>query len=156
MIFGFACFIRGCPNNPALFYALKALSAEGIKVDSIDYFFIKTKNPVTIESIIMTLDSFNIRPIRLSKDAPEVLSTENSTMYQRRTFFRQIKFNRLRYHRGMDTTYWHWNHPPLDTLGNPLPPPAGSYETDTTTASRWREYWDKCPGGEHCTMAILD
>jgi hypothetical protein len=156
MLFGFACFCRGNPNNPRLFHALGAFSAEGVKVDDMHYIFIKTRSSASIEAITMTLSSFSIRPIRLTKDAPDILATETCTRYQRQVFFKHIKLNRIRYHRGGSTTYWYWMQPPLDTMGNPLPPPAGAYETDTTPASRWSEYWDKCPGGEHSTMAILD
>ena len=71
-------------------------------------------------------------------------------------FFKHIKLNRLRYHRGVSTTYWYWLKPPLDTMGRTLPPPAGAYEIDTTPAFRWEAYWDRCPDGSHSTMAILD
>jgi hypothetical protein len=156
MLFGFVCFCRHGPNNPKLFYTLGAVSAEGVKVDSVDYIFIKTPGTVSDEKIITTLSSFGIRPIRITADAPELLTTTTCPRQQRQKFFKHIKLNRLRYHRGLETTYWYWRQPPLDTLGNPLPPPVGAYEIDTTPSSRWREYWDKCPGGEHCTMAILD
>jgi hypothetical protein len=158
MLFGFVCFCRGPPNNPVLFRALGAYSAEGVKVDSMDYIFIKTPNSSasSVESILTTLYSFGIRPVRLTKDAPEILATETCTRHQRQVFFKHIKLNRLRYHRGVNTTYWYWVQPPLDTLGQPLPPPAGAYETDTTPSSKWKDYWDRCPNGEHSTMAILD
>jgi hypothetical protein len=156
MLFGFACFCRGSPNNPRLFRALGAYSAEGVKVDSMDYMFIKTAGSPTIESLLTTLGSFGIRPVRLIKDAPEILATDTCTRQQRQLFFRHIKHNRVRYHRGANTTYWYWMQPPSDTQGNPLPPPAGAYETDTTPSTKWNDYWDRCPDGSHGTMAILD
>ena len=157
MLFGFACFCRGNPNNPVLFRALGAYSAEGVKVDCMDYIFIKTQGgSSSSESVLLTLESFGIRPVRLTKDAPEILATDTCTHHQRQVFFKHIKLNRIRYHRGASTTYWHWAQPPLDTLGKPLPPPAGAYETDTTSSSKWTDYWDRCPDGGHSTMAIVD
>ena len=156
MLFGIVCFCRGNPNNPALFDALGAVRVEGVKVDSLDYIFFKTQAVVTDEKIVTTLSTFNIRPIRISKDAPELLNSRTCSRVHRQAFFKHIKLNRARYQRGLESTYWYWLQPPLDTLGNPLPPPVGAYEIDTTPLSRWREYWDKCPGGEHCTQAILD
>ncbi len=156
MLFGFACFCRGSPNDPRLFRALGAVSAEGVKVDSMDYIFIKTAEARKIESLIATLQSFGLRLVRLTKDAPEILATETCTRQQRQLFFRHIKHHRLRYHRGASTTSWYWKQPPLDTLGNPFPPPVGAYETDTTPSTRWMDFWDRCPDGSHGTMAILD
>ena len=156
MLFGIVCFCRGNPNNPALFNALGAVKAEGVKVDSVDYIFFRTKAALPDEKILTTLASFNVGLIRIAKDAPELLSVGTCTRPHRQLFFRHIKSNRARYHRGVESTYWYWLQAPLDTLGNPLPPPVGAGEIDTTPMSRWQEYWDKCPGGEHCTQAILD
>ena len=100
MLFGFACFGRDSPNNPRLFRALGVHSAEGVKIDSMDYILIKTTEVKRIESIIATLQTFGLRPVRLTKDAPEILATETCTRQQRQLFFRHIKQNRLRYHRG--------------------------------------------------------
>jgi hypothetical protein len=128
-----------------------------VKVDSVDYIFMKTAAAaVPDEKILITLTSFGLRPIRNSKDAPELLTLQTSTRTQRQVFFRHIKHQRARYARGMETSYWYWLQPPLDTQGNPLPPPVGAYEIDLTPSSRWRVYWDRCPGGEFCTQAILD
>ncbi len=159
MLFGFVCLCRNSPNNPPLFDALGATRAEGVKVDSVDYIFIKTgasSAVVSVEQIMTTLASFGIRPIRLSTEMPDILTSRTCTHKQRQAFFRHIKFHRMRYHRGLDTSYWYWLQPPCDTLGHPLPPPVGAYDIDTTPSKRWREYWDRCPSGEHCTQAILD
>lgn len=150
------CFSRRNPNNPRLFDALGAVSAEGVKVDSIDYIFIKTDSDISIDHITTILGSFEIHPIRGSKDAPDILTIDTCTRQKRHAFFRQIKVNRIHYREGRESTYWYWLQPPLDTTGHPLPPPVGAYEIDTTPPSRWREYWDKCPSGEYCTQAILD
>jgi hypothetical protein len=158
MLFGFVCYCRSNPNNPDLFHALGVEKAEGVKVDSVDYVFMRTASAVMMpdEKILTTLASFGFRPIRSAKDAPELITLATSTRAQRQTFFRHIKFHRMRYARGMETSYWYWLQPPLDTKGNPLPPPAGAYEIDPTPSSRWRQYWDRCPGGDYCTQAILD
>lgn len=160
VLFGFACFCRGSPNNPPLFYALGASKAEGVKVDDVDYIFITHPSvAVSIDTILSSLACFGIRPIRLSKDSPEILTSGNCTRRQRQAFFRHIKHNRTRYHQGLETSsssYWYWLQPPLDTLGHPLPPPVGAYDIDPTPSKRWQQYWDRCPGGEHCTQAILD
>lgn len=156
MLYGFVCFCRGSPNNALLFWALGAVRVEGVKVDSLDYILVKTPAEVSNETITATLASFDVRPIRLSVDSPDILTIHTCTRPQRQAFFRHIKLQRMRYQRGLDTSYWYWLKPPLDTLGHPLPPPVGAYETDLTDSSRWREYWDRCPGGEYCTQAILD
>ena len=156
MLFGFVCFCRGSPNNPQLFCALGAISAEGVKVDCLDYIFIRTSSVVSNEKITTTLASFNVRPISAVKDAPELLTAATCTRQQRQAFFKHIKSQRIQYRMGLETSYWYWLQPPLDTMGNPLPPPVGAYEIDSTPSSRWRDYWDRCPGGEHCTQAILD
>jgi hypothetical protein len=157
MLFGFACFCRGCPNNARLFDALGAFSAEGVQVDAMHYIFIKTHSTLPIESIVATLGAFSLRPIPLAEDTPDILTAETSSRCQRQVFFQHIKTNRILYHRGVaSTTYWFWREPPFDSMGHPLPPPVGAYEIDTTPSSRWREYWDRCPSGEHSTTAILD
>jgi len=156
MLFGFACFCRTSPNNPDLFHALGVVKAEGVKLDSMDYIFMKTASVVPDDKILTTLTSYGFRPIRNSKDGPELLTSQTSTRSQRQAFFRHIKHHRARYARGMETSYWYWLQPPLDTQGNPLPPPVGANEIDPTPSSRWRLYWDRCPGGEYCTQAILD
>ncbi len=156
MFFGFVCYCRNNPNNPRLFDTLGAVSAEGVKVDSLDYIFIKTPSVISIDRIMATLETFEIHPIRGSEGAPDILTTYTCTRQQRQAFFRNIKSNRILYQKGRETTYWFWRQPPLDTLGHPLPPPAGAFGIDTTSSSRWREYWDRCPDGDHCTEAILD
>ena len=156
MLFGFVCFCRGSPNNPELFNALKAVKAEGVKVDSLDYIFIRTASDISSEQILTTLSTFGIRPVRTSKDLPEILSSKSCSTQQRQSFYRHIKFFRACYHRGVETCYWYWLQPPLDTLGNPLPPPVGAYDTDLTPSSKWKQYWDRCPSGEYCTQAIVD
>ena len=156
MLFGFVCFCRGSPNNPELFRALKAVKVEGVKVDSLDYIFIKTASGISNEQIMMTLSTFGIRPVSTSNDSPEILTSKSCSRQQRQSFFRHIRFHRARYHQGLETCYWYWLQPPLDTLGNPLPPPVGAYEIDPTPSSRWQQYWDRCPGGEYCTQAIVD
>ena len=155
MLFGVVCRC-GRPNNPALFQALGAVRAEGVKVDSLDYIFFKTPADDDVEKILATLSLFHLRPIRVSCDAPELLNARTCTRAHRQAFFRHIKLNRARYLRGLETTYWYWLQAPLDTQGHPLPPPVGAYEIDATPSSRWKEYWDRCPSGEHCTRAILD
>lgn len=156
MLFGFVSFCRGSPNNPALFHALNAQLAEGVKVDSVDYFFIRSGSADSDAKILSTLANYGLHPITSSKDAPALLHTKSATREQRRTFFRHIKHHRARYHKGVETSYWYWRPPPLDTLGNPLPPPVGAYEIDLTPSSRWKQYWDRCPGAEYCTQAIVD
>ena len=156
MLFGFVCFCRGSPNNPELFRALKAVKVEGVKVDSLDYIFIKTASGISIQQIMMTLSTFGIRPVSTSNDSPEILTSKSCSRQQRQSFFRHIRFHRARYHQGLETSYWYWVQPPLDTLGNPLPPSVGAYEIDPTSSSRWQQYWDRCPGGEYCTQAIVD
>lgn len=163
MLFGFACFCRrGSPNNPPLFYALGASRVEGVKVDDIDYIFVKTGSAVisSTEDIVSVLSSFGVRPVRLSADAPDILTIATCSRQQRQAFFRPIKTARMRYRSGLETqhhdSYWYWLQPPLDTLGHPLPPPVEAYDIDKTPSSRWQEYWDRCPGGEYCTQSILD
>lgn len=156
MLFGFVCYCSSNPNNPDLFHALRAEKAEGVKVDSMHYVFVRTASALPKENILSTLASFGFRPVSSGKDAPELLSSSTSSRSQRQAFFKHIKYHRLRYSQGMETSYWYWLQPPLDTQGNPLPPPAGAFEIDPTPPSRWRQYWDRCPGGEHGTQAILD
>ena len=110
MLFGFACLSSGNPVNPALFHALGAVSVESVKFGNMDLFFIKTpSSSISIESVLVTLDSFGISPVRLTKDVPEILAIETCTRCQRQDFFRHIKINRKLHKRGMKTTYWHWN-----------------------------------------------
>jgi hypothetical protein len=156
MLFGFVCECRGNPNNPKLFCAIGAVSAEGVKVGKRDFIFIKTASNAPNESILTTLSSFGMHPLFMEKGSPKILSLQSCPRRERQAFFKHIKLNRQLYNRGLDTSYWYWLKPPLDSLGHPLPPPAAAYEIDCTPASRWTEYWDKCPGGEHCTLAILD
>ena len=114
MLFGFVCFCRGSPNNPELFRALKAVKVEGVKVDSLDYIFIKTASGISNEQIMMTLSTFGIRPVSTSNDSPEILTSKSCSRQQRQSFFRHIRFHRARYHQGLETCYWYWLQPPLD------------------------------------------
>lgn len=156
MLFGFVCECRGNANNPRLFCAIGAVSAEGVKVGERDFIFIKTVSNFSNESILTTLASFGMHPLFREKGSPRILSIHSCRRQERQAFFKHIKLNRRLYFRGLETSYWYWLTAPLDSLGHPLPPPAAAYEIDCTPASRWTEYWDKCPGGEHCTQAILD
>ena len=161
MLFGFVCVCHNSPNNPPLFDALGASRAEGVRVDGLDYIFIRIPSALSVELIMATLATFNIYPTRLSNGSPEILTLGTCTREQRRAFFRHIKTHRTRYHSGLEnpdspSSYWYWLRPPLDTSGHPLPPPVAAYDIDTTPSKRWRQYWDRCPGGEYCTRAILD
>lgn len=111
MLFGFACVCTSNPVNPDLFHALGAVSVEGIKVLRRDYIFVKTSmanSSVSIESVLATLNSFGVRPVRLSENEPEIFAVGTCTHLQRQKFFKHIKINRLLYQSGSKTTYWHW------------------------------------------------
>lgn len=114
-LFGFVCFHEiNAKKDTVVFHALKAVSAEGVSIDGMQFVLIKAqRSSISTESVHATLESFGIRPVSLN-EAPALLTMENSTRSQRTKFFKHIKHGRMLYQHGTRSTYWHWTRPQHD------------------------------------------
>jgi hypothetical protein len=110
-LFGFVCFHEINAKDTVVFHALKAVSAEGVSINNMEYVLIKApRSSISIESVHATLNSFGIYPVSLG-NAPKLLTMENSTRSQRTKFFKRIKHGNMFYQHGTGSTYWHWTRP---------------------------------------------
>ena len=107
---GFACVSTDNAIDPGLFHELGAVSVERVKVSTLDYFFIQTSvMPISsVEAIRDTLQLFQVQPVPIDMNEPEILTPSIGTCYQHYKFFYHIDFNRRQNQLGSKTTYWHW------------------------------------------------